>query len=126
MSPVRKKLTSDEKREISNRQQRMYRRNLRNKREVVFEAFTKSSSSDVQTTKFSPTESPPTSDELVQKKAKERGDQTFTLVGQDLTSPKTIGFWIMENIETAPEMKLLNAVTIAVRMGKNFGRKNAD
>ncbi len=121
---MKKKLTSDEKRERSNRRQRMYRRNLRNKREVVFEAFTKSS--DVQTQKLNLSESPLTSDELIQKKAKERGDQTFTLVGQDLTSPVTIAFWILENIETAPEMKLLNAVTIAVKMRDNFGRKQAD
>jgi hypothetical protein len=32
------------------------------------------------------------------RKARERNDHTFTLVGQDLSSPRTICFWIMENI----------------------------
>ena len=65
-------------------------------------------------------------DEIVQYKAKNRNDITFTLVGQDLTSPRTIAFWILENIETAPEEKLVHAVRVAVNMRDKFGRKQAD
>lgn len=59
-------------------------------------------------------------------KAQVRGDETFTLVGQDKSSPRTICFWIMENIETAPAAKLLNALNDALRMRARPNRKNAD
>jgi hypothetical protein len=48
-------------------------------------------------------------------KAKKRGEQTFTLVQQDKSSAKTICFWIMENIETAPKHKLLEALDDAIK-----------
>lgn len=38
-------------------------------------------------------------------RARQRGDVTFTLVGQDMTSPKLIVLWIAENIETIPAEK---------------------
>lgn len=60
------------------------------------------------------------------KKAEARGDKTFTLVGQDRSSPRTICFWIMENIETAPPQKLVAALYDAIRMRGQANRKNAD
>lgn len=59
-------------------------------------------------------------------KAQSRGDETFTLVGQDRSSPRTICFWIMENIETCPAPKLLQALYDAILMRSLSGRKNAD
>jgi len=60
------------------------------------------------------------------KKAQQRGDETFTLVGQDRSSPRTICFWILENIETAPPQKLVAALNDAIRMRQQPNRKNAD
>jgi len=60
------------------------------------------------------------------KKAVERGQQTFTLVAQDRSSPKTIAFWILENIETAPAEKLHEALFEALIMREHPNRKNAD
>src|SRR6267143_1717035 len=60
------------------------------------------------------------------KKANERNDLTFTLVGQDLSSPRTIAFWILENIHTAPAEKLQSALTKAIRMRSLPNRKPAD
>lgn len=59
-------------------------------------------------------------------KAKARGEHTFTLVAQDLSAPKTIAFWIGENIETAPEDKLREALEDALIMRKHTSRKHAD
>jgi hypothetical protein len=59
-------------------------------------------------------------------RARQRGDKTFTLVGQDRSSPKTICFWIMENIETCPADKLLDALKDALLMRETAFRKNAD
>jgi len=67
----------------------------------------------------------PQDDECL-RKAIERGDETFTLVGQDRSSPRTICFWIMENIETAPPQKLIAALNDAIRMTRTPNRKNAD
>jgi hypothetical protein len=59
-------------------------------------------------------------------KAQQRGDETFTLVGQDRSSPRTICFWIMENIETCPAGKLIQALQDAIKMRGLENRKNAD
>ena len=59
-------------------------------------------------------------------KAIERGDKTFTLVGQDLSSPRVICEWIKENIETAPKRKLEDALDRAIDMRNRPGRKQAD
>lgn len=59
-------------------------------------------------------------------RAQQRGDETFTLVGQDRSSPRTICFWILENIETCPPAKLLQALHDAIRMRSLPNRKNAD
>lgn len=60
------------------------------------------------------------------KKAERRGDLTFTLVGQDVTSPETICAWIMLNIKTAPGLKLHEALSKAILMRDLPNRKSAD
>ncbi len=50
------------------------------------------------------------------QKARERGEQTFTLVERDITSPRTIAFWIMENIDHASPEKLRDAMNDALAM----------
>jgi hypothetical protein len=59
-------------------------------------------------------------------RAKSRGQRTFTLVEQDVTTPKVICEWIKENIETAPRQKLLEALDSAILMRDFPGRKHAD
>ena len=66
------------------------------------------------------------SDTKVYTKAKNRGQETFTLVAQDRTSPRTILFWIGENFETAPPEKLRDAFERALRMREFPERKWAD
>ena len=66
------------------------------------------------------------SDTKVYAKAKNRGQETFTLVAQDRTSPRTILFWIGENFETAPPEKLRDAFERALRMREFSERKWAD
>lgn len=65
-------------------------------------------------------------DTQVHAKAKARGQETFTLVAQDRTAPRTILYWIQENFETAPPEKLRNAFERALRMREFLGRKWAD
>jgi len=60
------------------------------------------------------------------EKARDRGQATFTLVEQDVTSPETICFWIMRNIETAPDDKLVDALQAALVMRQSPNRKHAD
>jgi hypothetical protein len=60
------------------------------------------------------------------QKAKARGDMTFTLVGQDRTSPSTICWWILQNIETCPADKLRNALERAIQMRSLPTRKSPD
>ena len=60
------------------------------------------------------------------RKAQERGQQTFTLVEQDKSSPRCIAFWILENIETAPAGKLIDALQDALAMRSAPNRKAAD
>ena len=59
-------------------------------------------------------------------KAQARGDMTFTLVGQDRSSPKTILTWIMENFETCSDAKLSDAFRTAIAMKHHPKRKAAD
>lgn len=66
------------------------------------------------------------SDTQVYAKARNRGQETFTLVAQDRTSPRTILFWIGENFETAPPEKLRDAFERALRMREYNPRKWAD
>jgi len=65
-------------------------------------------------------------DAAVFDKAQHTGEQTFTLRAQDRSGAKTVAFWIMENIETAPEEKLRHALDDALRMRKWPTRKTAD
>ncbi len=65
-------------------------------------------------------------DTKVYAKARNRGQETFTLVAQDRTSPRTILFWIGENFETAPPEKLRDAFERALRMREFPERKWAD
>lgn len=60
------------------------------------------------------------------RRARERGDEMFTLVGQDLSSPTVICEWIKQNIETAPPNKLKNALERALVMRETAHRKHAD
>lgn len=59
-------------------------------------------------------------------KAVARQDHTFTLVGQDVSSPRVIAFWILENIETCPAEKLRCALEDAITMRNTRKRKHAD
>jgi len=65
-------------------------------------------------------------DEKCFNKARMRGQRTFTLVAQDRSSPRTIAFWILENIETCPAQKLLDALEDAILMRDFPNRKAAD
>lgn len=60
------------------------------------------------------------------RKARQRGDLTFTLVGQDLLTPTVICEWIKQNIETAPPDKLRDALEQALEARRCGGRKRAD
>lgn len=60
------------------------------------------------------------------EKAVARGEQTFTLVAQDRTSPEVVAYWILKNIETAPAQKLRHALDDALRMRDCQKRKFAD
>lgn len=50
------------------------------------------------------------------RKARERGEQTFTLVEHDPTAPYTILEWIRLNWATAPDAKLRDAFEDALAM----------
>jgi len=60
------------------------------------------------------------------RKAAARGDVTFTLVGQDVSSPKVICEWIKANIFTCPEDKLREALNRAIAMRNLSGARSAD
>ncbi len=53
-------------------------------------------------------------------------EEIFVLRGQDASAPRTIAWWIMANIESAPPAKLKEALGCAVRMRKHGGRRAAD
>lgn len=56
-------------------------------------------------------------------RAKQRNQETFTLVEQDITTVRTIAHWIYENIEQASEAKLRDALEGYLRMRKFPNRK---
>ena len=60
------------------------------------------------------------------EKGKANGEQLFTVRSQDITAPSTICWWILQNIETAPEEKLRHALNDAIRARKWPNRKHAD
>ena len=61
------------------------------------------------------------------RKAQVRGDVTFTVVGQDMSSARVVCEWIKENIFTCPEDKLYEALKRAIAMRDRAGEaKNAD
>jgi ribosomal protein L10 len=64
-------------------------------------------------------------DDLCASKAKQRKQQTFTIVEQDRSNAKTIAFWILQNIETCTASKLRDALEIAIHM-RTQPRKYAD
>ncbi len=59
-------------------------------------------------------------------KAWKAGEQTFAIRSQDKTSAKCIVFWILENIDTAPEKKLKHALEDALRARRWPKKKWAD
>jgi hypothetical protein len=61
------------------------------------------------------------------RKAQLRGDVTFTVVGQDVSSATIVCEWIKNNIYTCPEDKLHEALKRAIAMRDRAGQaKNAD
>lgn len=56
------------------------------------------------------------------REAQERGQVTFTLVAQDVTSPAVILKWIEENLNTASDDKLREAFEKALLM-KNYPQR---
>lgn len=61
-------------------------------------------------------------DTAIHARAKKRGQETFTVVEQDITAVQTIAYWIMLNIEQAPEAKLRDALEKCLRM-RNWKNK---
>ncbi len=66
------------------------------------------------------------SDQKCYDKAVARGERTFTLVARDISSPEVICEWIKQNINTAPEEKLNEALEAALEMRNNACRRFAD
>ena len=60
------------------------------------------------------------------ERARERGQNTFTLVAQDKSAARVICEWIKENIETCPPDKLRVALEDAIAMRDYPNRKAAD
>ena len=52
--------------------------------------------------------------------------ERFTLIAQDSTAPRTICWWILENIDTAPSDKLKEAFKCALEMRDYPHRKKPD
>lgn len=65
-------------------------------------------------------------DTVCHAKAKQRGQRTFTLVEQDISSARTIAFWILENINTSPREKLVQALNDALDMRDYPNKKFPD
>ena len=65
-------------------------------------------------------------DDSTHDKGKANGEQLFTLRSQDSTTPEVIVYWILKNIETAPEDKLRHALDDALRARKWPNRKRPD
>jgi hypothetical protein len=54
-------------------------------------------------------------------------EEIFVLRAQDLSSPKTIVFWIGQNIDgLCPDAKLREALECALKMRHESNRKRAD
>jgi hypothetical protein len=53
-------------------------------------------------------------------------EEMFVLRAQDASAAKTVALWIAENILTAPEQKLKEALDCALRMRLYHGMKPAD
>lgn len=53
-------------------------------------------------------------------------EEIFALRAKDQSAPKVIALWIAENIETAPDEKLMEALACALLMRRQHGRKAAD
>jgi hypothetical protein len=61
------------------------------------------------------------------EKARKRGEQTFTVVEHDVTAPRTILFWIMENFANVPPEKLRDAFEDALaRQHSKVTKRYAD
>jgi hypothetical protein len=60
------------------------------------------------------------------EKAKAKGERTFTLRAQDMTSPAVICEWIKLNVECTPAKKLHEALDAAIAMTQHTERKLAD
>jgi hypothetical protein len=58
------------------------------------------------------------------RKGHANGEQLFTLRSQDLSMPRVICYWILENIETASDGKLRHALDDALRARKWPRRRN--
>jgi len=52
-------------------------------------------------------------------------EELFALVARDRSSPRTVVLWIAENIATAPEDKLREALECALRM-RRYPSRAAD
>lgn len=65
-------------------------------------------------------------DTVIHARAKHRGQQTFTLVEQDVTAVLCITEWIKLNIHTAPPQKLRDALEKCIVMRDFPTKKNAD
>jgi hypothetical protein len=62
-------------------------------------------------------------DDGIRERAVKAGEQTFTLVEHDVTSPRIICCWIMENIDTARPEKLVDALLDAIAMRESANRR---
>lgn len=60
------------------------------------------------------------------EKGKEKGEQLFTIRAQDSTATRVIAFWILENIDYAPEGKLRHALEAAIRARRWPDKKRSD
>ena len=67
-------------------------------------------------------------DQTCYEKARRRGQRTFTLVEQDRSAARTVLFWIMENLNTAPQSKLEDAFedVMGFQFTQGVDKKNAD
>lgn len=59
-------------------------------------------------------------------KAIQRHQLTFTIVEQDRSAAKSVAYWILENIETAPSHKLHEALEFCIYAREYEKKKNAD
>lgn len=66
------------------------------------------------------------SDEECFRRAKSRGQSTFTVVAQDASAPAVICEWIKLNIYTCPPAKLFEALSRAIQMRDFPATKSAD